>query len=122
MLSTTLTVFDGIPRTLEKTTLLLLPKLAKKEKALYRIYMLMLGVGALLLLAVFIENMQSMVDLATVLSFCTAPFFALANYLVISGRAIPKGFRPGRGMRWLSRAGIVLLSGFAAYYLFTLLR
>ncbi len=120
MLSTTLTVFDGIPRTLEKTTVLLLPGLQKREKTLYRTYMLLVGGGAVLLLAVFIGNMQAMVDVATVLSFCTAPFFALANYLVIRGQSIPEAFRPGRGMRWLSRAGIVMLSAFAAYYLFAL--
>lgn len=120
MLSTTLTVFDGIPRTLEKTTLLLIPKWEKREKGLYRLYMLLIGAGAVLLLAVFIQSMQAMVDLATILSFCTAPFFAFANYRVIRGQSIPVNFRPGRGMRWFSRVGIVSLSTFAAYYLYTL--
>ncbi len=122
MLSTTLTVFDGIPRTLEKTTLLLLPGLKKREKTLYRLYMLIIGAGAILLLAVYIENMQTMVDVATILSFCTAPFFALVNFLVIRDPSIPAAFRPGHAMIWLSRAGIVLLSGFAAYYLFLLIK
>ncbi len=122
MLSTTLTVFDGIPRTLEKTSVLIRPQWAGMEKSLYRGYMLLIGSGAIILLALFIENMQGMVDVATILSFCTAPFFAFANYRVIRRSTIAPMFRPSRGLIVLSRFGILFLTAFAAYYLILLIK
>jgi len=56
------------------------------------------------------------VDLATTLSFLTAPVLAVINYLVIT-RLVPVEARPGRGMRWLSVGSIGFLGVFSGAYM-----
>jgi hypothetical protein len=62
-----------------------------------------------------LKSMKTMVDLATTLSFLTAPILALINYLVITRHA-PKNARPGLGMRVWSIASIVFLTAFSVAY------
>lgn len=68
------------------------------------------------ILAFFGGGLRAMVDLATTLSFLTAPVLAVINYLVITRLAPPEA-RPGRGLRWLSLGSIVFLVVFSAAYL-----
>lgn len=117
MFSTTLTCFDAIPRTLSKTAIILTKDTsANKEQPYYWAIMGILFVGALLLISVFSTSMLQLVQLATVLSFLTAPFFAIANYRLVTGKWMPDAAKPGPAMRVLSWLGIVFLLGFCAVY------
>lgn len=119
MFSTTITCLDAIPRVLARTTAILLPS-AKNKPQLYWLFLLMVIAGALMLISVFSSSLVGLVQLATILSFLTAPFFAIANYLLITGKHTPEAARPGLPLRALSWAGMVFLLGFCALYLTTL--
>jgi Mn2+/Fe2+ NRAMP family transporter len=117
MFSTTLTCFDAIPRTLSKTTLILSNTTStQKEQQYYWAIMAILFVGALLLISVFSSNMLRLIQLATVLSFLTAPFFAIANYRLVTGKWMPAASKPHLGLRILSWVGILFLVGFCGVY------
>lgn len=72
------------------------------------------GIGWAILMF-FGGGLRAMVDLATTLSFLTAPVLAVINYLVIM-RLAPVEARPGRGMRWLSVGSIGFLGVFSGAY------
>ena len=52
-----------------------------------------------------------------ILSFLAAPVFAIINYRIVTANFMPAADRPGKAMRWLSRIGIVFLSGFSIVFL-----
>lgn len=62
--------------------------------------------------------MTFMVDLATSLSFLTAPVLAVFNYMVITGNEMPAEALPPPWLKWLSWLGIVFLTGFSLLYLY----
>lgn len=121
MFSTTLTVFDAFPRVLSKgLNYLFIQKdeLHKATDSSYIVWLLIVGSGAMVLLMFFIGDMKTMVDLATTLSFVTAPLWAVLNHIVVNNRRMPEEHRPGVFMRAFSRTGILFLSGFTAYFLY----
>lgn len=118
MFSTTLTVFDAIPRVISTSLNQLRSDPApEKDNWLYWPLLSVLFVGTLIVLQYFAQNLRGLVDLATILSFLTAPFFAIANYMLITGKHTPKEARPGAGLRLLSALGVLFLIGFSVYYL-----
>jgi len=117
MFSTTITTLDASPRAMSKTTELLSNK---KNNKLYWIWISILFVGTMLILKYFISEMGALVKLATILSFLTAPFYAVINFLLISGKHTPKEWRPSLGMKILSYLGIIFLIGFNIWYLINL--
>jgi len=119
MFSTTLTCLDAFPRVLQRTTPKLLPSLKAEEGGwLYWGWLAVVGGGALLLMSVFGSKMTMMVDLATTLSFLTAPFLALMNFRAVSAPWLPEASRPGPVLRWLSYLGITFLVGFSLVFLY----
>ena len=82
--------------------------------------MLFLAIGTMLILIFFIAEMGLLVKIATILSFLTAPFFAIANYILITGKNIPKEHRPSTLLKIQSYIGIILLIGFSIWYLTSL--
>ena len=117
MLSTTLTTLDASPRSMAQTLQLLT---GKTQKYGYRFWLLLLILGTCTILLFLTSEMGSLVQLATVLSFLTAPFYAIANYLVITGADVPAQAKPKLALRIASYIGIVGLVGFGIWYLFTL--
>ncbi len=114
MLSTTITTLDASPRSLDKTLELLSGKTSKYG---YGIWLLILIIGTCTILFFLSSEMGTLVEIATVLSFLTAPFYAIANYLVMTGPEIPNGKRPKLPMRLASWIGILALIGFSIWYL-----
>ena len=114
MFSTTITTLDASPRAMAKSTDLLFKN---KSKDSYLIWLVILGIGTLVILGFFISSMILMVKIATIISFLTAPFYAIANYLIITSKHTPKEFHPSRGLKFLSWLGIVFLIGFSVFYL-----
>ena len=64
--------------------------------------------------------MGKLVQIATVLSFITAPLYAFLNYRLVISSKMPKAQQPKKGMRILSVLGILFLTGFTLFYLLSL--
>ena len=117
MFSTTITTLDASPRAMTKTTELLFEK---KTRFNYWFWILFLAVGTFVILHFFMSNMGLLVKIATVLSFLTAPFYAILNYVLISGKHTPKEHQPNIYLKILSWFGIVFLIGFSVWFLMNL--
>ena len=117
MFSTTLTTLDASPRAMAKTSQLLFGKYIKHS---YIFWMLILVVGTILILTLFLTEMSSLIRIATVLSFVTAPFYAISNYILITSKHTPKEWQPKLGLRILSWVGMLSLTGFSIWYLASL--
>ena len=113
MFSTTITCLDASPRTMKKTfELLRLNRLAN-----YNLWIMILAFGTLLIFIFFMSEMGLLVKIATILSFITAPFYAIVNFKLINSKHTPKEFRPSKFINTLSVLGIIFLSCFTIWYL-----
>lgn len=117
MLSTTLVVLDAFPRAMHRLTEAARdrPPAEGKGRRGYLGWLVAQAAIGFAILAFFGAGLRAMVDLATTLSFLTAPVLAVINYLVIT-RLVPPEARPGRGMRVLSVASIGFLAVFSVAY------
>lgn len=120
MFSTTLSVLDAIPRTLERTADVVFGNINIKSNQLYWLFLIMLAAGAIIILRFYGDQMKMLVDIATILAFLTAPVLAYFNYRVMTGSHVPEAFRPNTFTRLLSWAGIIFLTGFSLAYLYFL--
>ena len=114
MFSTTLTTLDASPRAMHKTSQLLFGGTFNKG---YLFWILLLAVGTIIIFFVFASEMGLLVKVATILSFLTAPFYAIINYKLISSKHTPKEWQPSLKMHVLSWLGIIFLIGFSVWYL-----
>lgn len=117
MFSTTITTLDASPRAMDKTIEILLKR---KNKNGYWYWLVLLAVGTIIIFHFFLSEMGTLVKIATIFSFLTTPFFAITNYVLITGKHTPKEMQPSKGLKTLSLTGIVFLIGFALWYLFSL--
>ena len=117
MFSTTLTTLDASPRAMQKTTELLFKSHLKHG---YVGWMLILILGTICIYFLFLSEMGMLIKIATVLSFLTAPFYAIMNYILISSTHTPAAWRPSKGLHVLSVLGILFLVGFSIWYLLSL--
>ncbi len=114
MFSTTLTTLDASPRAMNKTMELILEK---KLKNGYNAWLILLIMGTVIIFFFFLSDMGSLIKIATILSFLTAPFYALMNYLLLCSKHTPKVWQPSKKMHILSIFGILFLVGFNIWYL-----
>ncbi|MGB0878941.1 MAG: Nramp family divalent metal transporter [Polaribacter sp.] len=114
MFSTTITTLDASPRVMTRTTNLIFNK---KTIFSYWFWILFLGIGTFIILNYFMNNMGIMVKIATILSFLTAPFYAILNYLLLTGKHTPKEHQPTIYLKILSWIGIIFLVGFSIWFL-----
>lgn len=125
MFSTTLTVLDGFPRAIST----LIERFRSEEivgedperENRKRIYWIAMGVqacGALVVLFFLLTSLPALVDIATTLSFLTAPVLAFLNHRAMFQSNVPESDQPAPWLRWLSLLGIAGLSIFALYYLY----
>lgn len=117
MFSTTLTTLDGSPRVMNKTSSLLFKE---KYKGNYTYWLLLLAIGTLVIFFFFLSEMALLIEIATVLSFLTAPFYAIISYVLLTGKHTPKEAQPGVFMKALSIIGIIALVLFSIYYMTSL--
>ena len=118
MFSTTLTTLDASPRAMAKTAQILQLPIVMSS---YLFWILVLVIGTCAVFFFLLSNMGTLVQFATILSFITAPFYGLINFLLVSGRHMPENYRPNGLMRVWSIAGLVFLTGFTIWYLSTFL-
>lgn len=114
MFSTTLTTLDASPRAMNKTLELILDKPLNNG---YTVWLIVLIIGTISIFFFFLSEMGSLIKIATILSFLTAPFYALMNYILICSKHTPQSFRPSKIMHFLSISGILFLIGFNIWYI-----
>ena len=117
MFSTTITTLDSSPRAMSKASQLIFNK---KNKDFYLLWICTLALGTSLVFLLLLTEMGLLVQIATVLSFITAPFYAFLNYRLIYSSHMPVNERPGLKTKILSISGILFLSGFSIIYLLSL--
>jgi len=91
MLSTTLTCLDAIPRSLVECKKVIMKRVGRYD---YLVLLLILSLGSIILLTILSASMTTMVDIATIISFCSAPIIAWMNFKVMRSPDIPAQFRP----------------------------
>ena len=114
MFSTTITTLDASPRSMSKATQLLTNNYNKNY---YFHWISILAIGTMLIFYFLLSEMGALVEIATVLSFITAPFYALLNYTLVTSKNMPDEHKPSKSLRVLSIAGILFLSLFAFGYI-----
>ena len=117
MFSTTITVVDGYGRSMNRTFKLMFKGSGEEDsRKAYIIWTIIITVAAYLVIAQFLNDLKSLVDLATILSFVIAPLAGLLNYIVVRSDEVKGEFRiPG----WLNRltiAGLVFLIVFTIIF------
>jgi len=120
MFSTTLTCLDAYPRVMKPLTEEIIPSFKKKRPGFdfhSWIWIVIVAGGALILIAYLKNSMRFMVDLATTLSFVTAPLIAFLNYKVVTDKHMPESGRPKLWLRVYAFIGMVFLGGFMVVYI-----
>ncbi|MFO7843902.1 MAG: divalent metal cation transporter [Bacteroidales bacterium] len=121
MSSTTLTCLDAYPRVLKPTTELLFPKLKKNTPDNWNwlswMWLIILLSGTILILLFFLKGMSFLVDLATTLSFLTAPVLGYLNFRVVMSKNVTEEYKPKRWLRFLSWTGLIVLTAVGIYYI-----
>ena len=118
MLSTTITVLDAYPRVMMATVEKLMPKANRNKKAKkisYNFWMVITVVGTLILLLLFSRSMRFMVDMATTISFVTAPILALLNYKTVTSKIFKD--KPPKWLIIYAWIGMLSLFLFTSFYL-----
>ena len=115
MFSTTLTTLDASPRAMENTSKLLFPQ---RKYLNFRFWILLLSIGTIAIFTFLLSEMGTLVQIATLLSFVTAPFYAFLNYKLVTSQQMPTEFRPPKALHILSVLGFIFLSLFALGFLF----
>ncbi|WP_018880785.1 MULTISPECIES: NRAMP family divalent metal transporter [unclassified Thioalkalivibrio] len=130
MFSTTLAVTDAYPRVIMATLRALRenshqPRSSDPDTGAegrlewwgYRIALLIVATGALALIWLAGEQFTRFVDIATTLSFLSAPILAWITFRAVMSPDMPADARPGPGLRALAWAGIIFLAGFSLAWL-----
>ena len=112
MFGTCIAVFDGYSRSINRAIGQFTNKLTG-----YNLWLIILGVGSLIIVLMAGGELKGLVDLATAISFIIAPIVAIANFYLVTGNRIAKKDQPGGLMRVLSIMGIVFLVLFSLVFL-----
>ncbi|MCA9609893.1 MAG: divalent metal cation transporter [Myxococcales bacterium] len=119
MFSTTLTVVDGFPRALSVLVDRFRGEEAPDEEGrsdrtpAYWVSLVVLALGSLGILAFFLASMKALIDLATTLSFLSAPVLSFLNHRAVTSDAMPAAARPRRWLVVSSWVAIGLQAAFA---------
>ena len=113
MFSTTLTCLDASPRAMGKS----LNLLGYKKLGGYTFWLVLLSAGTFMIFVFLMSEMGSLVRVATILSFVTAPIYAILNYTLVTSQFMPKHNRLNFGMKIYSILGIIFLTFFSIWYL-----
>ena len=113
MFSTTITCLDASPRAMDKSFELL----GFRKLSGYNFWLIILSAGTILIFIFFMSEMGSLVKIATILSFITAPIYAILNYTLITSKFMPSNFHLSIKMKVYSIIGIIFLSSFSIWYI-----
>ena len=116
MLSTNLSVMDAYPRVLGDTVKLL--DLTDRTVK-YHLWIILVVSGTIIVVYFFMQNMRQMVDLATTLSFLTAPIIGFMNLKIVTNKGFPDEHKPNKFMIVVSWIGLLLMIILSGVYLIT---
>ena len=86
----------------------------------YRLWLILIGVGAFLLFYFSAASMIQILEGATILAFLTAPIVAYLNLQAIRDPELPVTHVPPQRLILLAYLGLFSMIGFALYYLYDL--
>tara|TARA_X000000950_G_scaffold27862_1_gene29983 strand:+ start:1785 stop:2996 length:1212 start_codon:yes stop_codon:yes gene_type:complete len=113
MFSTTITCLDASPRAMDKSFELL----GFRKLSGYNFWLVILSAGTILIFIFFMSEMGTLVKIATILSFITAPIYAILNYTLVTSKFMPSNFHLSIKMKVYSIIGIIFLSSFSIWYI-----
>jgi len=130
MFSTVLTVVDGFPRAIATLAMRFkseetpqstevvqgVPASEASSRRIYFIAMAVIAVVSMGLIAFVLKSLSAFVDVATILSFCTAAPLSWLNHRAMFGPDVPAEAKPGRAMWVWSWLGIVFAAVFTTYF------
>ena len=119
MFGTILAVFDGYSRSFQKIIQLLRNNESDDSRKSYVGIVCILAIGSILIIIQFGDKLKELVDFATTLSFLVAPIIAILNHKLVIGKFLPKASQPSIWIKGLSVSGIVFLTGFALFFIYT---
>ncbi len=126
MFGTSIAVFDGYARALERCYILIGDRENSTNKSpnSYRFSLLILALGSFWVIAQFggKSGFKTLIDLATTISFIISPFIAMATFYLVSKKFVGKEGVPPIWMRILSYFGIIFLSLFTLVFLLNKLK
>ena len=109
MLSTTITVMDAYPRVVNRVA----KELPSIPQIPYRYALLVMAASAMLIMVFFPgRNMKAFVDFVTGVSFLSTPLLAWIHFRLLQKHRLGAGWQ-----RQWAKVGLILLTGFALYYL-----
>ncbi|MHC4840278.1 MAG: NRAMP family divalent metal transporter [Planctomycetota bacterium] len=120
MFSTTMVVVDAYPRMFG----VLINRFKGEEtpwqpdatsRKIYWVAIVIMAVGSLLIVRFMMKDFLTLIDIATGLTFLTAPVLSLLNHRAMLSEAVPKADRPGKAMVVYS-LGSIGISGLLAVY------
>lgn len=126
MLSTTLTCLDAFGRiTAESFNQLLSnsesrtshpsPKLKLLSSRV--LWTLVTSLGAYLIIAFYLTDMKALVDLATTVSFLSAPLYAILNFNVIKDKVVTEQYSFNKVEYGICYLGLIFFTLFSLYYI-----
>jgi len=118
MLSTTLTCLDAFSRILREAFYVYSDVESTHEPKWYNFWIIVTVIGSIGIFYFFLQNMKSLVDLATTLSFLVAPIYAFLNFKIMNSNEIPENLKPKGLTKLVCYVGLVFFSGFALYYMY----
>lgn len=125
---TLITVWDALARGCARgLRIFKFPKLNEEENQAqflskwYSLFLIIIGTGGFLLFYLFASNMIQILEVATIMSFLTAPIIAVLNLRAITSNLIPKSHRPPKWMLLLAYVGLVFMVVFSVYFLYDML-
>ena len=122
--TTTLTAIDAWPRSMASAMVIIRnpdhpseQELSNNRDRNYWVWMLILLAGAATIINLLTNSFSLLVDIATTVSFITAPIFAILNHQAMFGPTVPESSRPSAAMHRWSLIGIWSLLIFTAAYI-----
>jgi len=117
MVSTTLTCMDAIPRSLAECRKI---AFGNEKNWAYPSFLIILAAGSFALLSFLSTSMTTMVDIATILSFCSAPVIAWMNFKTVRGKEVPEKEQPSkRSTIWEIASIFSLVALTVLFFVFT---
>ncbi|EGU34759.1 hypothetical protein VIBRN418_11695 [Vibrio sp. N418] len=111
----TITVIDGYARVISESQRLL-RKQPEMNPRTTQNWMLVISALAIAIILFWAGALLPMLDFAMVMAFITTPFFALLNYILVTGTQLPAELALSKSQKWLSISGLIYLFGFLALF------
>ncbi|MDH5367810.1 MAG: divalent metal cation transporter [Cyclobacteriaceae bacterium] len=119
MFSTTITVIDGYCRGTARSIKLFRNR-NDDSRVIYIVTAIVLSLGTFMIISQYLNNLKSLIDFATALSFIIAPLAGWVNYMMVFNKDIPVSHQPKKWLKSLAIAGLIFMSVFTVIYFYAL--